>query len=105
MEFKEELQLVLKELGSKIEYERFLMSKGKCEFAKMLGMRYHTYMAFLKGSKMTREKNVSAIANFLVNRGVDMEDLSRKIVDLMNKEVRLEEVGLKFVAIKQKEKS
>lgn len=86
MEFKEEMQLILKDMARKIEYERFMMGLGKCEFAKLLGMHYHTYMGFIKQDRITHPRTGSLIANFLISRNVDVKALGDQIWDLIRKE-------------------
>lgn len=78
MTFKEDMADIIQHMIKKVELERFLMGKGKVEFAKILGMHYHTYNSFIKQDRVTHPKTGSIIANFLIERGVDIKELAER---------------------------
>lgn len=69
MVINEMMQGFLKELGKIIEYERFVSGMGKYEFAKKLGIHYHTYSSFIKQDRITHPKTGKIIIDYLLDSG------------------------------------
>lgn len=70
---------ILNQARTMVDMERYLMGMGKYEFAKHLGIHYHTYNSFIKQDRITSPNTLMVIIEFLMSRGKDVSIFERLI--------------------------
>jgi hypothetical protein len=67
--------MTLQQLIKEIELQRFLLGMGAVEFARHLGMHYHTYQSFKEQTKKTTPKCMKILLDFAMSKGIDVNGL------------------------------
>ena len=80
MKNNELVQPALDKLIPIIEMERFLMGLGKYEFAKQLGVTYHTYNMFITRRQMINASTFFKLLKFVEARGKNIMGNAEKLV-------------------------
>ena len=70
--------MTITEMIKAIELERFHMGLGAVEFAKHIGIHYHTYNDFRRQRKMPYAPTMSKILEFMKSIGKEITELDMK---------------------------
>lgn len=58
-----------------IELQRFKMGMGVVDFAKYLGLHYHTYHSFRKKRRITQPRTLKILLEFGQSKGINVNTL------------------------------
>ena len=67
--------MTMAEFVKAIELERFRMGMGVVEFAKYLGIHYHTYQSFRMNDRSTTPKIFKILLDFAQSKGIKTNEL------------------------------